>query len=273
MTTLRAIAVGMWNGWNRYKPDRMASSLAFLGMFSFVPLLYIALVVAGIFLNDEQVLQQVGRAFGQTLGPDTTAFIQRMLATTAQQRTTSSVVISVINFGILLWAASGLFTTLEDQLNTIWGNPFPTERPYLAVIRTQLLAFLFVLALGLVFVVLTVGSFAFDLLAAWFQLPNAAQVANALLPTLVTIVCFGLTYRILARVKPRWRDIWLGALFAGVLLSVGRWLFSFYLLLTNFGSLFAAASTLAVLLLGIYWAALIYLLGALLIGVLGKRAT
>jgi membrane protein len=84
---------------------------------------------------------------------------------------------------------------------------------------------------------------------------------------LLTLVGFAVVYRVLARKKPAWRMVWLGALVAALLFSLGRWFFGWYLQLSNFGSVYATAGVLAVILLAVYYAAIIFLVGAMIIRV------
>jgi uncharacterized BrkB/YihY/UPF0761 family membrane protein len=42
--------------WNEEKPSRLAAALAYYGMFSFVPVVYIVIKVAGIFVITFRIL-------------------------------------------------------------------------------------------------------------------------------------------------------------------------------------------------------------------------
>lgn len=273
MTRIVAALKEFWESWNKVKPERMAAALAFFGMFSFVPLLYIALTVASIFLNNSVLVEEVMTRIANILGPQTADLIRSMLANTAQRQSGGSVLTSLIGLAVLLYAASRMFTNLEDMLNTIWGNPPPANQGVLAAIRTQFLAFVLVLAVGLVFVVIIAGSFLVSLLGEVVPLENVIVLLNFLLPIVIAVVAFAMIYRVMARVKPSWWAIWIGAIGAAVLLSIGGWAFRLYLQFSNINSAFAAASALAVMLLAIYYAALIFLVGAMLIRVVPAART
>ncbi len=268
MRFLRFVAEGLWEGWNDAKPDRMAAALAFFSMFSFVPLLYIALTVAGWFLNDAAVVRQIYVQLARTLGLETTQFIQDLLVRTAQQSSGQSWLATLVSILVLLYIASGLFAALEDMLNIIWKNPFPAHQGLFAILRVQLLAFVMVLGVGLLFIGLTVASFFVEWLGAALHLETALIALNGLILFGVTVTSFALIYHVLARTKLRWRAVWAGAFGGAILFSIGKWFFGLYLTIANLGSAFAAASVLAILLLAIYYAAICFLLGALLVRVL-----
>ena len=132
MKRIVAVLKEFWDLWNKVKPERMAAALAFFGMFSFVPLLYIALTVASFFLNNSVLVDEVMTRIANILGPETADFIRSMLANTAQKQSGGSLLTSLIGLAVLLYAASRMFTTLEDMLNTIWGNPSPANQGVLA---------------------------------------------------------------------------------------------------------------------------------------------
>lgn len=267
MKWTRTFLLGMWDLWNEAKPDRMAAALAFFSLFGFIPLLYIALLVAGFFLSDVSVLQQVLGQLASALGPQTSSFVQDLIISQSQRQTSDSLLLSLINLAILLFVASGLFGALEDILNAIWGNPFPSEQGLIALIRTQFLAFLLVIGVGLVIVLLTATDFLLALLARFLNLSTLMGFLNSALLVVFTVVGFAILYRILARKKAPGRYVWLGAVAAAVLFNLGKWFFARFLQITNFSSAYAAAGVLAIILLAVYSSALIFLVGAMLIRV------
>lgn len=265
MNWVRAFAAVAWQTWSETKPDRMAAALAYYSMFSFVPLLYVALTVASFFLNDSLLVRELQERLAVTFGSDVTGFVASLLESTNARRADQSWVVSLVSLGILFFIASGLFGSLEDMLNVILGNSFPQKRGWLALIRTQFLSFVLVIGVGLVFVGVTAADVAFEVLSALFTIQIPFWLSDGLVWFLTVVVSYGIVYRLLARVKPPWRYLALGAVAAGLLLSLGRWLFGIYLRYSNVSTAFAAASVLVVILLAVYYGALIFLVGAMLI--------
>ena len=70
-------------------------------------------------------------------------------------------------------------------------------------------------------------------------------------------------YKILPDVSIGWRYIWIGSAVTTALVSVGGVVVLIYLRLSSVGSTFEAAGSLAVMLIGIYYTAQIFLAGAL----------
>lgn len=59
-----------------------------------------------------------------------------------------------------------------------------------------------------------------------------------------------------------WRDVWVGALTTAVLFEIGKLLIGFYLGKSAIAGAFEAAGSLVVLLVWVYYAAQVFLLGA-----------
>jgi len=64
------------------------------------------------------------------------------------------------------------------------------------------------------------------------------------------------------RARIAWRDVWIGAAVTAFLFEIGKLLIGLYLGKTSVASGFGAAGSLLVLLVGVYFAAQIFLLGA-----------
>ena len=89
-----------------------------------------------------------------------------------------------------------------------------------------------------------------------------AQGAQMLLGFAVTWALFAAIFKILPDAKISLRDVRVGALVTALLFSIGRIGIGFYLGHSKTASAFGAAAALAVLLIWIYYAAMILLLGA-----------
>jgi membrane protein len=64
------------------------------------------------------------------------------------------------------------------------------------------------------------------------------------------------------RARIAWRDVWIGAAVTALLFEIGKLLIGLYLGKTSVASGFGAAGSLVVLLVWVYFAAQIFLLGA-----------
>ena len=111
-----------------------------------------------------------------------------------------------------------------------------------------------------------------SLLRTWL---GASGVANGLLPgwellqvinTMIFLgiaaLLFAMIFKIMPQAKVSWRDVWVGAAVTAVLFEAGKTLIGLYIGKSGVTSSFAAAGSLVVLLVWVYYSAQILLLGA-----------
>jgi membrane protein len=260
---IRKFVGNLVSAWNEEKPSRLAAGLAYYGIFSFVPVVYIVIKVAGIFVNDYLLSQQIFSRLTIVLGPETANYIQDLVIATDGSTTEGTFVATLVSFAALFYSASGLFTNLQYSLNTIWHVPSKPKSGFLKFIKNRLLAFIVIIGVGLVLVIGVFGSVVFSIITSILPFgiidPDISVLAIIVLATLL----FTLIYKLLPEVNIAWRDVWLGALITSVLVYIGGWALGFYFRVSGVGTAFEAAGALAILLIAIYYIAQIFLSGAI----------
>jgi len=174
VTTTRRFLKDLFQTWGSARSSQAAAALAYYGMFSFAPLIFVAITVAGIFLDELLTANELITRLENTFGPEVTQFILDVVVRVSQGATGGTWLTSLIGFVALLFAASGLFAQLQYALNTIWGVAPPAQRGIIAIIRSRLLAFVIVIGLGLLLVLITVLGVLLSVFSAalnWVQLP------------------------------------------------------------------------------------------------------
>jgi membrane protein len=78
---------------------------------------------------------------------------------------------------------------------------------------------------------------------------------------LVTLL-FAAIFKFMPDADVAWRQVWIGAVLTAALFTAGKFLIGFYLGHSSSASSYGAASSLLVLLLWVYYSALIFLFGA-----------
>jgi membrane protein len=134
----------------------LAAMIAYFALLSFVPLLFLALALLGLFGRADEssyLVTELKRALpGSSVSSivDVIRTIQRNAAT-----------LGIIGGAALLWTSLSLFSVLESAFNIVYGRP---NRPFL---RGKALAIVFMLfVLVSMFVGLLAGSIGYDLLKA-----------------------------------------------------------------------------------------------------------
>jgi membrane protein len=252
--------------WIDEKPNQLAAALAYFGMFSFTAVIYIAFLIAGIFINEAAAAERFYTRIEAILGSETATFIQSTVSAISTAETGGSLIITIISSVSLLLAAIGLFLQLKYVLNRIWKIPLIQRGERLALIRRYWFAFIMVISFGLLIIIGTVVSLAL----AWLGSVIQEFADTSLLLTVLDILALlgvltlanAFTYKVLPDVKLAWRDVWPGSVAAAGLMAIGGLIIGIYFRIGGIGSAFEAAGAYAVLMISIYYFAQIFLLGA-----------
>lgn len=260
--------------WSEDKASRLAAALAYYTIFSIAPLLIIVIAVVGAVFGEEAARGEIFRQIQGLVGTQGAKFIETAIQN-ANQPTTGTIA-SLISILVLLLGATGLFTELQDALNTIWEVKPKPGRGVNTMVRQRVLSFTMVLGIGFLLLVSLVISAGLSAIVTFFSnlVPGVDflwQIVNFLLGFAITTVLFGLIFKVLPDVKITWGDVLIGASITSLLFSIGRFLLGQYLGNGSFGSTYGAAGSLVVILAWIYYAAQILFFGAEFTQVYARR--
>lgn len=257
--------------WISERPMQLAAALAYFGLFSFAPVIYIAFTIASLVFRKADILTAFMTRLGTVLGPELVQAVLDTLETFAWKTPEGTLLMSLLSIFFLLYAASGVFYQLQFVLNSIWKVTNPSQGTWMLTVRKQLFSFLMVITVGLLLVVAAAISF----IANWI---SSTLLAGNLLPSLTLLGFFGLSmisfavmYKLLPDVRIVWRDVWGGAAAAAMLAALGGWLLLFFIRSFNLGSALEAAGSFVILLSGFYYFAQIFLFGAIFTRVYAYR--
>jgi membrane protein len=236
--------------------------LAYYAIFSFVPVIYITLTVAGIFVDELQSAGQLYTRVGEALGPEAAQLLEDAVNSLAERTTDGTTLTNVIGFVALLFTASLLFFQLQHALNTIWKVPPPQRGETRSYILNRLLAFVMVIGLGLLLVVASFVNVVMAGLSSRIDLGSTLPVASVLSVIVVLACMLALMYKVLPNAQVAWRDVLVGSLLAAVLLTLGGYLLGLYFGASQFSSALDAAGGVAVFLMTFYFVGQIIVFGA-----------
>ncbi len=258
----------IYNIWISERPNLQAAALAFFGMFSFAPVIFIAFSMVGIFADAVQIGDQFYQRLQSILGEELALLIQESIAALSKPSADASILISIISFLALFYAASGVFFQLQYALNIIWHVPPPEKGQTVSYMRQKLFSFVIVIGVGLMGILAVFT----NLLLSWFGSvlekllgisPNLTLIVGAS-ALLLLVLTFALFYKLLPETKIAWKDVWLGASIAALLVLVAITLAGWFFKNSSLSSALQVAGGFSVLLLGFYYIAQIFLLGAII---------
>jgi membrane protein len=272
---LKKIVNEIYKIWITERPNLQAAALAFFGMFSFAPVIFIAFSMVGIFADAVQIGDQFYQRLQNLFGEEIALLIQESIAALSKPSAETSILISIISFLALFYAASGVFFQLQYALNIIWHVPPPEKGQTGSFIRQRLFSFVTVIGVGLMGIVAVFT----NLLLSWFGSvlenlfgisPNQS-IMIGVFALLLLVLTFALFYKLLPETKIGWGDVWLGAGIAALLVLILITLAGWFFQNTSLSSALQVAGGFSVLLLGFYYIAQIFLLGAIICRVYAEQ--
>ncbi|MCD6681503.1 MAG: YihY/virulence factor BrkB family protein [Burkholderiaceae bacterium] len=248
-----------------YAPS-MGAALSYYTLFSLAPLLLIVLSIAGLVFGGEAAR---GELFGQLqgmLGSDGAAAVENLLASV--QVSGKGPLGTGIGIVLLIVGATTVFGELQSDLDRIWRRPQQQKSGGIwNLVRTRLLSFGLILALGFLLIVSLVASAAISALGKWWAPVFGgwewlAQVINIAVSFGLLTAMFTLIYKLMPSVDIAWRDVLLGSTVTALLFTIGKWAIGLYIGTSGVGSGFGAAGSIVVVMVWVYYSAQIFLLGA-----------
>ncbi len=248
-----------------YAPS-MGAALSYYTLFSLAPLLLIVLSVAGLVFGGDAAR---GELFGQLqglLGDDGAAAVESLLASV--QVSGKGPLGTAIGIVLLAVGATTVFGELQSDLDRIWRRPQKQRTGGVwKLVRSRLLSFGLILALGFLLIVSLVVSAAISALGKWWAPVFGAwewlaQILNVVVSFGLLTAMFTLIYKLMPSVDIDWRDVLLGSAVTALLFTIGKWLIGLYIGTSGVGSGFGAAGSIVVVMVWVYYSAQIFLLGA-----------
>lgn len=254
------------NGFIDDKVMKLSGALSFYMIFSMGPLLLIIITMCSIFFGRAAVEGKVYTQLERFVGHDTAAQLQSIIQHAAiSGKSTLATIIGVI---FLLIGASSVFAEMQDSINMIWGLKPKPKSGWIAFLKNRLLSFSIIVSLGFLLLV----SLSFSALVEAFGnhlkliIPGISvilvYVINFCITVGITTFIFAVVFKVLPDAEIKWKDVTIGSVATMVLFLFGKFAISFYISKSNVGSTYGAAGSLIILLLWIYYSAMIVYFGA-----------
>jgi membrane protein len=239
----------------------MAAAVAYYALLSLAPLALVVLAVAGMLYGRDEAQLLVAQQIAQLMGENAASGMETLLESVAQPR--QGVLSAMLGFALMLVGASSVFGELQADLDRIWRQAARKTGARLFV-RSRLLAFGMVLAVGALLLASLVASAALSALGAyWFPgSPTLPRVIEFAVSFALVTGLFAMIYKILPTARIAWRDVWIGAAVTSALFWVGKSVIGVYLGHAAVASAFGAAGAVVVLIVWVYYSAQVFFLGA-----------
>lgn len=241
----------------------MAAAISFYAILSFIPLFLVFISAAGFILHSsEQALSAVTEVLIKTFPTSTIAVLQ-LLFDLIQRKT----VFGLIGLAGLIWAASRIFSAVENAMNIVWK--VKKGRAYW---HSKFLSLLLV-PISVLIMFSSIAFTAFYTVARNLTIPLidlkvseatfVSRLFAIVFPLILGFILFFLIYKIIPYRKVYTKAALIGAICSSVMWEAAKFLFDIYIKnYAHFQRIYGSFGTLVVMLIWIYYSAFIILIGA-----------
>ncbi len=251
--------------WFDDRAPTMGAAIAYYTVFSLAPMLVMVIAVAGLAFGQKAAEGALFGELADLIGPESAVAVQALLRSASD--TGSGIFATAVGIGTLIIAATAVLGELQSALNVIWKVPARGGLGIWRFLKSRLLSLAIILVIGfllLVSLVISTALAAFSDYLDWL-LPGLAtilHIVHLVLSFGLTTVLFAMIFKILPDNPVEWEEVWLGAVIAALLFTLGKYLISLYIGSSNMMSAYGAAGALIIVLVWVYYSAQILLLGA-----------
>jgi membrane protein len=244
-------------GSGKHDATQRAAGVAYYTILSVFPLLLGLIALFGYFLPSANLQNQLLKIVGNYF-PGATDILMQNIANVVELRGA----VGITSIIVLFWGASAMFSSMSLAINRAWD--ISLHRPFFIRKANELGM---ALSMGILFLLSLGASAVISVLRGVLNLPAAklivVVIGSRLIAFLLILAVFLLLYKLIPNTKTFWRYVWPGALLTAIFFEFARTLFIFYLEhLANYQLIYGAITSIIILLIWIYYSALIIILGA-----------
>ncbi len=252
------------DGWFEHQASRTGAALAFYTVFSLAPVLTLSIVIAGFVFGEAAARGEIVDQMKDLIGQEGALAVQAALQNA--NKPGAGFIATVISIGTLLVGASTALAELKSGLDQIWDVPPERRAGLWYFVRTRLLSFGLILALGFLLLVSLVISAALTALGRFWGGEHVLNLLlswmNFLFAFMLVAALFATIYKMLPSVRIAWRDVTIGSLVTALLFTAGKFAIGVYVGNSTVASTYGAAGSVIIILLWVYYSAQIMLFGA-----------
>jgi membrane protein len=247
-------------------PLRMAAATAFFATFSLPPILIIIIQIFSLVLDPQSISDHLFGHLAEIIGNDSVEQIRQTLQ--AFKQLASNWYITIGGFIFLIFVATTLFAVIGDSLNQLWSIK-PSKRAFNTRILDRLKSIAVIMLSGLLFLAVLLAEGILALLKVYISeiWPGSTTVLFTLLNQFISLIIvtawFAVLFKYLSAAKLQWSTTIAGALFTGILFTIGKLILGWVLALSNIQTIYGASGSFVLLLLFVFYCAFILYYGAM----------
>lgn len=244
----------------------MAAATAFFATFALAPILIILTQILGLVVDPMSVSEHLFDHLGEIIGDASVTQLRQTLQ--GFRQVASNWYVTIGGFIFLIFVATTLFTVIKNSLNQLWGIG-TGKSAFNRRLINRLQAVAVIILSGLLFLAVLLGEAILALMDEYIGelWPGSSTFFFALINQVVSIIVvtiwFAVIFKYLSDASPKWPVTIAGALFTGILFTIGKLVLGKVLALSNIQTIYGASGSFVLLLLFVFYCSFILYYGAM----------
>ncbi|WP_345070174.1 YihY/virulence factor BrkB family protein [Hymenobacter fastidiosus] len=250
-----------------HDPLRLGAATAFFTTFALPPILIILIQVLGSLYTASGVRVLLLAKLSALLGTSAAELVEQILLNVTNVE--RSRLLTWLGFGFLLFVSTTLFVVIQNSLNELWQvRPARRTGRFAKIVKERARSLVLLLATGLLSLLAFLTDAALAFFADYIQDFDAdfayflVQGLNHITSLLILAVWFSVTFRNLSSAHVPWKAVRRGAVLTAVLFDLGEFVLGHLLVPRNLGPIYGQASSIVLVLLFVFYCAMIFYFGA-----------
>jgi membrane protein len=245
---------------------KLSAALAYYTIFSLPAMLIIIIAISDIFYGRQAIEGTIYGQIANFVGKDAALQIQQTIRSAALSNQAGFA--TIVGLVTLVIGATSVFGEIQDSINSIWKLKAKPKKGWLKILINRLISFSMVVCLGFLLLVSLLINGLMDAfihkLTEMFPGTKVFTVYsfNMLITFLITAFLFGIIFKFLPDAKIKWKHVRAGSFTTALLFLAGKFLIGYYLGHSKLSTAYGAAGSVIVILLWVYYSAIILYFGA-----------
>lgn len=226
--------------------------------------------ILGILFKEDAVSGELNRVLTSIVGDQGALQLDEIIKN--QHLHHDNIFTTIIVFGTLLLAATGMFNQIQKSLNAIWGLKAKQEKSVFNYFARHITSFLTLIVVGCILLLSTIINGFFYKFSS--KLPDAflhAQLYENLISFVLITLLFAVLFRFMRTAIVPWKNALVSAGFTSILFHIGKIAIGIYIANSDIKSTFGAASIIILLMVWVYYSSQIFFMGASFAYVFGQK--
>jgi membrane protein len=244
---------------------RIAASTAFFGTFAIPAILVVILQIFGLFLNRKQFSQNIIQKLTQIIGENSALEIKNIL--TNLLGIGENWFFTLLMLVFLIFVSTTLFEVIRNSINQLWCLRINKHLGFTFNLNQRLKSLAIISSGGILLIV----AFIIEGLRLFVEKKFNVEITilndflNEAIFFIISTSWLCIAYRFIANGHPKWKSVIMGALFTGLLLTVGKLIMRYLLINSNINEIYGTSGAILLVMLFIFYSSFIFYFGACLV--------